>query len=413
MKNFLNSILKFEYLLVIVTFGIIIYLMNPLVNMMYLGNESLFMPYMSFSPIVHVDSPLQIFTSSDHSWFIHSAFYVLTNRYLPELLNMHPQESIILVSNTWFLCIFLFLITALTESFYKSFKIKNLYSVVLFFIFVILLTIILDPDFVWFFQNDCWYYAYVFMPIFALVLYNDVQHFYITDKKLSKRELFVTFGLFLCVALSHEYYRFVLMGTLLISYILDKIVFRKIPSLQTLFKHVLIFVGLIFCNLLTCLTSIYKVWFESHYYEYTIATFFDYLEDYWVLFKQNVILDNIFFYTAIILAVILISLFVSNKQSNKKLFICVFSAIVSIFIFFFAILIGKDDYDSALAQHVGLLFLTKLLLFNLCLSCYGYLISHIKLKYRRCLFCFIIVFVLVFSYLFLFGTNFIKCLAIA
>ena len=135
LNKFLNKLLPFCSIIIVL--GIITYLTWPFWENYPVTCEALYTPYLSNWFIIPDNSIFQVFTSCDHFWFIHSIVFVLTNRYLPLILNIHPQECITIVAKVFIFPLFLLLLFSLTESFYKYFKKKYIYAAVLLFIFVI------------------------------------------------------------------------------------------------------------------------------------------------------------------------------------------------------------------------------------------------------------------------------------
>ena len=96
--------------------------------------------------------------------------------------------------------------------------------------------------------------------------------------------------------------------------------------------------------------------------------------------------DNLYFYILLFIGCILILIFIKNKIKNIKFFICILSNIIGLFIFLFSLIIVEESYENCnfiVLYHPGINFLISLLLFNLTLSTYGYLISNTSLNNNR------------------------------
>ena len=391
-----HSIFKklFNFCIILAFIVFVFNIFLPFKDSFVLIGESLFMQYLSLCPFIPQDSIFQVFVSNDHLWLIYSVFHVLFNKEIPMLLNIHPQTIFPYIAISVIIPILFLMITVLGQSFYKYFIVKNYNPLFPFFIFTSLFAILIQTGFLWVFHYDCWYYAYIFIPIFALCCYNMAEKIYVQNEKLSKRTI-ISFSIivfFTCV--SHEFFRIIFMSALLIGYILDKIVFKYIPPRKKLAKDIFIYFVLILINSITWFLGEKECFSEciinNNFYE-KIFVIFSHCKD-----LNNFLFDNIWFFIILIITCILISKFVKNKIENKKLFICIFSSCLSVFLFFILMISVVENTEISgwiILEHRGLLFLSKLFLFNLILSTSGYLIANTKIKKQKFLFTITIIFI--------------------
>lgn len=391
----------FNIFFILLVCWIIYSILHPLLSINCVREESLFMPFMTLGLKVPQDGVLQFFSTSDHCWILHSLFYVITSRYLPQILDIHPQETIVLVSQTFFYFLIMFLVFSLTEGFYKYFTTeKKWYSVTLFSVFIALFYVFKSVDFLWVFTNDCWFYAYIFLSLFPIVLMNDCEYYYVKQVKLSKRQILSLCCLIFFVSVSHEFFRFVLMTALLLGYVANKFIFKSF-SVKSLLKDGFIYGGLILLNLLTFIAINYRNWFMSHYYSYSVPEFFSYFGEYFGGYLKYIVWENNYLLVALAIVFAAIAVKKDNKEQNIRFLIYNLSIFIAQNLFMFAIMIGKNDYSfDVMVQHDGLRFLYGLTLMNLILSAFGYIISfknifeNRKIKYSLYMFFIMVLYVL-------------------
>src|SRR5574344_1193752 len=99
-KRFLLELLWILPTLAVV--GGITYVFLPLTTTMSVNGESLYMPYISQEEHIQPNSFWQVFTANNRSLYVLSMFWVLTARYLPRILDIHPQVCINTVT-CWFM----------------------------------------------------------------------------------------------------------------------------------------------------------------------------------------------------------------------------------------------------------------------------------------------------------------------
>lgn len=169
-KRFLLELLWILPTLAVV--GAITYVFLPLTTTMSVNGESLYMPYISQEEHIQPNSFWQVFTANNRSLYVLSMFWVLTARYLPRILDIHPQVCINTVTCWFMFSLFLCLLFALANNFFKYLKTRYFYAPVLAFVFVTVVALLQQSQFIWMFRSDWLMYAYVFLPIFGLLLLN-------------------------------------------------------------------------------------------------------------------------------------------------------------------------------------------------------------------------------------------------
>lgn len=319
---------------------------------------------------------VQFFKNSDHSWFILSMFWSMGARYLPEFLKMHPQ---VWASNFNFWALFIGMLLvqlSILDNFTKYFSRKNFRILWLFLIFPLYCSFLNAADASWILADDCWSYAYIIIPVFSIVLFSEVEKFYIKNdfKNASKFHKVILFLLFLCVAVSHEFTRFILCSSLFIGYFLHILfVNRKINHK----KFWLIATFVVLASVINFASQRFQWWIEtklnsSNFILHSLLNYFS-------GFYQNVLLDNKFQILAILILIAIALMFTPKNAERKKLIVFTSAMTVSIFLFSLIIIIGQEFQYFAF-NHCGVKFLTKMYLFNVILSLIGWLIVNIKLN---------------------------------
>lgn len=376
----MQKFLEDKKLAIIISVSIIVFIVIavtlPLFNSFFIADEALIMPYLSTCKTISNDSFLQIYTASNHSWFLMSLFFVEFSRYLPKLLNLHPQICVQLVTSKVFIGIFLIFLFALTNNFFKYQKTKLFYAPVLLCVFIFVMSMYKKAGFLWSFSNVCWFWSYVFLPVSAIILFSYLEKYYVLQQKPTKREWFSIISLVFLVAIGHEFFRFILLLGVFLALIFDKIFIKTDFSLK---KFLLYFLSTTFLCSLTTLTFTYKNWVESRVYTFSPSDLLPYLSQYF----QNIIVNKFSIYFLLATLLILILFFVNNKKQNERLINYVVSFAISLFIFMFVIVFGKDttDYANPLA-HSGLQFLFVTTFLSLILSASGYLLAFNDLSIK-------------------------------
>lgn len=368
LKEFFNKTNIINLLCFIVTAFIMYSFLQPLLKLCTPFAESLFMPYISFIPNVGNASIWQVFTASDHCWIIWSPIYVLTNRYMPSLLNMHPVTYFETVNSTIILCVFALFMYAINNNFFKYFKSQIFKPLFILALFPVVLTFLTSTELQTIFCWDCWFWAYIFLPMFPLILISTAEYFYVKGENPSKHQIIVGAILLLLTAVGHEFFRFMLVSSLFIGFCLHKFFINRNLGFK---KFLPAFLGITFINVLIFATRSWSEWFTKRTRIDIIQIIPEYLQN----FYTYILKDNAFLIGLVIAAFLAVTFLVKN-ESKKRLFVCETSIIISLVAFLLLIIIGQDTFQIML-QHLGVRFLTKITLFSVFLSLMGFLIANL------------------------------------
>ena len=137
------------------------------------------------------------FLRNDHTWFIYSAFYTICNRFLPLLLNIHPQ-MFYKYGYCWIMLgYYVFFFFSMRENFTKYFKPK--YGVLwTLAIFPIALQALSYSGFLWAPKNDTFTLSYIFLATFFILFANMFEKIYVKNlfAETPKREWITLLVLF-------------------------------------------------------------------------------------------------------------------------------------------------------------------------------------------------------------------------
>lgn len=365
-NNFVNLTL------LIIVVAVIYSVMVPMFNVCTLSSESLFLPFVSQCDIDN-DAILQVFTSNTHQWFILSIFHVIADRYLPEIFDIHPQMMIVYFFKFFLFPLFFLLVFSIMENVYKYKEKREIWSPYVFLIlFYIVYQIVLMADFVWVFNNDCWYYAYVFLPIFAILLYNRGEFFYVTQNKLTARDKVVIGCLTLFVSVSHEMFRAIFMSTILLVFILNKLFFGLKYSAKQWIKYIFAYIGLGLLNLVTIVLSLWYV--ERRVVEPDLKTLVLQIKTFLFFLYQNIVEENFWLFLIIVVLYLVVMWTKSDDGGRRKrLLICTAGYLLSTFLFMFCLFFfNVDGSDTYAVAHCGIRFIFSLIILQIVLSLGGY-----------------------------------------
>lgn len=403
-KQISFSLIKIIFLLFsIISIAIIYYKMNPLFSCASVISEDFFMPYNTLAD-VDSDGVLQIFTSNDHSWFILSMFHVLSFRYLPLILNLHPQMCAQNVMPWFTFFIFILLLAVLAENLFKYSKNKLLPSIGLILIFPYLVLCIQKSEFLWAFHNTIWLYAYFLLPMFPLLLINEFEYYFVTSEKINKKNMYILAFLFVCTAVSHEFFRFVEIISLFLGFWFYKFIFK--PNIDKK-KYFCIFGIIVFFNTFLCFTPQFQALADERCTPSYLNEFLTFLFQYLKGYINFVITNNLSLFIVYFISLLIILFFVKNKEEKIKFCIYNLSLLVSGLIFMFVMMIFVNNYNNMfILEHSGLKFLFALLLLNLTCSAVGFVFKYVSIKRNIILPFFIICNVFFVLFLFFNEENF-------
>lgn len=340
-------------------------------------------------------SSMSIFMRSSHSWFLLSMFHFLGARPIPELLKIHPM---IWYTEYYYWAMFgiMYLLQySFVCNFTKYFKNKSYTVLWIFLTFPIFCGFLKSIDFTWIVTDDCWSYAYLFLPLFFIVFWSNIETLYVKNTMSywnfsSKwRYQTVLFLLFLCIAVSSEFMRFIVCFSVLVGYILHCcLINRNLNHKKFLLSYVLI----VAANIAIFFTDAFCLWFERRVISF--SKIIEILPYYMNSYFKNVLIENRILLLLILVFMILVYWISTNSEScrneNKKLVIFSFSTLLSVLIFPLLTIVGQE-YSHFTCTHGGILFMIKMYLLNILLSLCGYAVSSVRLnslKFYILLLCF-------------------------
>ena len=174
-----------------------------------------------------------LFFSPDHYVFLLPLYENLSLKYLSQFLNIHPQVCI-----EKYTCIFLFIsfilwLFAIAQNLLKYIKKEIFIPFVAVLILPFIIYLFDNSRFLWIFYSIVWFTGYIAISFFPVLLINFCEYLYVKNQTFSKKTLFITVLLIILTAFSHEYYKFLFLGTALLMILLDNIfVKRKINYLK-------------------------------------------------------------------------------------------------------------------------------------------------------------------------------------
>lgn len=414
-KDFLKKYLK--YFFYFMTSLIVFLVFNYCSQAICLHDDSFIVPFTPdtvffsddfSSPFVvnALNQIFNIFVKHDHSWYIFSFVYIFIQRFVPFALKMHPQEAIKVSCNFILFPIFLFFLYNLSNCFSKYFSKKNFIYICLIILFS-LCSSIFAIDKVWFgwiFCDDAWFLSYIFLSIFGIALYNFLEIAYVKQKTIKRFDTSLII-LFLCIAVGHEYFKFLFIVSFPILCFLHILTFKNKFTKIIFFKYFFLYLFILSIFLLNNVSKVYfDNWFNSHIsVSFDFYTFFIHLKDFFKSYYIYYFVKNILYYILILLTSFLIIKFVPNKDNKKRFFIFQSSILIAAVLFSLCLLFGKDGYDDCyqfLTEHQGIRWLFDLTMLMIIFSSVGFLlkncISSVRKKLKTTLFYFCLIFIVIF-----------------
>lgn len=385
---------KFMYIFLACFVTVFIYFnVKDLFSDISIMNEDFIEVYNSRLLNVPSDGILQVFTSNFHSWYILSMFHVLIIRYLPLILNMHPQVCLISVSSFLFFGIFFSLLLALSENFIKYFDNKNFLFLPVLFIFPLVLLITRNSELFWIFISSSWMLSYFFQPVFALLLLNRLEFYYVNQIIPNKKNISIIFTLMFFVAIGHEFFKFVFIFGAFLIFLVDFFVFKSKINLK---KSWIFYISFTLLCLINFLLPEYQSFAKVHVLNMEVNNLLPYFLHLISDFKTFIIFKNLFFF--LLLAVLFGAVICCiENEKNKRLLIYNLSVLFSSIIFFLTIFYVDFYEGRTIFSHSGLRLLFSIMLINSICSLSGYIIKYIKKKAKINYLWLIILFVSVFA----------------
>lgn len=364
--------------LLLVTF-VIYKFMLPFEKICTFITDDLLSPFYTPDFSMSNDNIFSVFLTSNHNSWVMSLFHTMTVRILPDIFNIHPQ---IFVQTVWFpfsCFIFTLYLYCVSNNFVKYSKVKHLTWLWALFLFPLIIVTLRLIDFLWLYTQCCWVYAYVFMSLFGIVAFLELQSLYIQNEKFSKKRMIEYLLLIFLLGNTFETYKIGFCLTLVIGVILHKI-FSKEPLIN---KKSLAFIAY---SLVACLSTVLvpkvSIIYDNDYVKtFNLQNFITAFPGYIAEFCNNIIPNNLLLISLIAVLLFLIKIFGYDKLKNKRLFIYVFSSLLSILLLNFVyICVSNIDYFTSISHHPGLMFTNFTFLLCLLLTCIGYFISNTECK---------------------------------
>lgn len=340
--------------------------MDKLIHSSVIFSEDFYMPYNALANISK-DGMLQIFLSNDHNWFVFSIIDVIMARYLPEIFKIHPQLFAENILSIFVFSIFLLFCAVFSENLTKFFKNKLYFSVGILLVFPAVIYCFDRSIFLWAFYNIMWIYGYLLLPVFAFLLMQEFELFYIFGENIDKKKNII-YCLIILTAISNDFFRIVFIIALFIGYLLHNFLLKNINHKKFWIKY----------SIFTILNSF--LFFSPQYIELTqdrvkldyfknIEYFINYLLSFLIEFNDKIIFRNIYILTVLFISLIIIDLSVKDKCKKVRFYIYSFSLIIAVFIFVCLMFFVNDYNDINILDHSGLRFLfLSIMLFLICSS---------------------------------------------
>ena len=322
---------------------------------------------------------LGVFTKNEHTCFILSMFNCIFGRYIPELLKIHPQ---VWYSGPYRIILFLamyLLQFSFLANFTKYFKNKNFNILWIFLIFPSFLFLMINAWADWILTDDCWSFAYIFMPVFSIALLLECEKIYVKndieifEPKKNYYKKIILFLLFVCVATSFEFQRFVTCAALFFGYFLHYFFINKRLNHK---KFLLFYILIAIINSLMFFIPAaqnYVGRIESP----DIAAL---LTKYMSIYFKNFIVGNGELFFIIALLVLCAIFFAPKNEEKKRLFVFETSVLISTLIFPILLIFFSLYNNMLMVEHSGIILMAKIYLFNIILSICGWLIPNIKIN---------------------------------
>ena len=374
-KEFLKTLIHnktlWYFLFLFISVSVILFFTKGLFECFSVLSENFGYPYYSFSKFIPHNSILQIFTSSDHGWVIFSIFHVLSLRYLPQILNIHPQVCMEQYTVFFLFFIFICFLYCLAENLFKYNKNKIYTPISILLVYPLFFLLLYNAKFYWIFHSSCWIFCYFLLPLFPLLLMNQFEYFYVTQEPIPRKQIKIFILLTICTAVSQEFFRIVLILALLLGLFLQRIIFKKKLSIEIL-RNSFFF---IITNSLLFFTDTFNSIFHRRCDAISTINVKTYIINFLTDYKSYFIEKNTVLFITLFVSWFFIFSFIKNKETNKRFFIYSVSILIStlLFILMTAISVDYDGINQEILSHSGLRFIFSIILLNLIFSAIGYI----------------------------------------
>ena len=343
-----------------------------------------------------------LFFSPDHYVFLLPLYENLSIKYLSQFLNIHPQVCVEKYTSVLLFISFVLWLFVIAQNFLKYIKKEIFIPFASVLILPFVLYLLDNSRFFWVFYSIVWFVGYIVISFFPILLINFCEYFYVRNKALPKKIFLVTVLLIILTAFSHEYYRFLMLGTAFLMIVFDNIFIKRKINYTKI--YLLYFLCVLLYILPMLISNLLNGEYSTRLAHLTVSEFFAYLLPYLSLYIDSVIINNLYIIFPLI---ILYSLAVlpdinSGKISEQKRFaVFVISVLITNFMFYLLLVFHSESHycGNILTEQNGLIFVCKLTLFNLILSCSGFILYSCKNNIRRILMAIFIVLPILFSFL--------------
>ena len=214
----------------------------------------------------------------------------------------------------------------------------------MFCVFIFVMSMFIKSDFLWMFFYYCWFWSYIFVPMFSIIWLSYFEKYYVLLQKPTKRE-WVSIGVLLFLtAVGHEYFRFIILVGLLFMFIFDRIFVKTDFSVKKFFMY---YIPLGFLCTFSAFTFTYKSWASQHVFAFTKEDIFSYI----ALYFQNIVVEKFSVYLFLIILSVLVLLSVNDMKQNKRLYNFVVSFSMAAFILMMTLVLGKDSFDYEISLY--------------------------------------------------------------
>ena len=403
-KKYTFGLLNHKSLLFFFEFIISVCLIYLIINKLFFNffiNTDLFNHLYAYMPKTVSGTLKSLFFSPDHYVFLLPLYENFSVKYLSQILNIHPQVCV-----EKYTCIFLFIsfilwIFAIAQNLVKYLRKEFFIPLIAVLVLPFVIYLFDNSRFLWIFYSIVWFIGYVAISFFPILLINFCEYLYVKNGGLSKKLFFITVLLIILTAFSHEYYKFLFLGTGFLMILLDNIFIKRKINYKKIY---LIYLSCVVLYVIPMIISnMMNAEYTARLAHFNVSEFFAYSLKYINLFADTVIMNNLYI---ILPLIILYSIAVlpninSEKSAEQKRFsIFVISVLVTNFAFYLLLIFHSEGHywGNILTEQNGLIFVCKLTIFNLILSCLGFILYSHKNNIRKIVTVSLVLLTFLFTY---------------
>jgi len=349
-------------------------------------NTDLYNHLYAHIPQTFLETVKSLFLSPDHYVFLMPMFENLFIKFPSWIFNIHPQVCIDKFTSIILFFTFVLWLFSISFNLLKYIKKEVLIPVVSVLILPFLLFFIDSSRFLWVFYSIVWFTGYFAISVFPLLVISIGEYFYVINKKLSKNQIFLIAFLSVLSVFSHEYYKFLILGSAFLIILFDRFVVKRNIDYKNIY---FIYIAVALCYIFPMIISnLLNSEYSDRIVHFTLTEFIDYFIKYINIYFDSIILNNMI----IILPFIAIYSFAvlpdinSEKLAEQKRFsIFTISVLCTNFLFYLLLIFHSEShyFGNILIEQNGLVFVCKLTLFNLLLSSVGFVLYSQKSKISR------------------------------